>query len=390
MANAVDQVKELLAKNANGDGSVGQGRPEGLDDDGITNDDVSRAARAISGEGEEEHEQLDTGEEEGLEQGFEGEEEDQEGAEGDDEGQAAAQGDEEEDVTLSPTELGEVIGWDPKDVYEGIMVPLDDGQEPVSLGELKNSYQNGQRKITELETKLTEVEEGGQQQSQMAQMSQAMSQLTGYMEQLNQIEQTTDWEDLDEGEAANRRLKLMQAKQETFQKMQQLSVHEQQHRSEYLKKQKARMIDLVPDWKDDAKRKEGQTAIRSHLHTLGFSDAEINRIDDGRTMAMLNHYVSTVKELEELKAATGQAVKKVRKAPKVLRNAQGRFEPQNQGGQQAVNKIVARAKKTGNRSDQVDAVKAVLAQSQKGQSRSVSGRSPSRREVSDRTGRRRR
>jgi hypothetical protein len=158
--------------------------------------------------------------------------------------------------------------------------------------------------------------------------------------------------------------------------MQQLHAVEQKNKQETVVKNRQRMLDLIPDWKDDAKRKAGQDTIRSYLKdSYKMTDVEIDRIQDPRTMAVLNEVVSLRQQI----ADANKAVKRVRQAPRVLRNAAGQFTSEKTSAQTAVDKLVTRAKKTGSRQDAEAAVGAILAQSQKGQQRSVDGRNRRRR-----------
>jgi hypothetical protein len=382
--NDLAAAREIFSKTQNEDGSFGKGGnlPDETGVEGVTDNEV-RAAAAVARDAGVAGEVTPTFTEEQLndlqariDAGEQLSEEEASALEA-----AAGQGAEGgEDVVLSATELAEAIGWDPQDLYDGVLVPLDDGQEPMPLGELKNQYQDQRRTITEMEQKIEAAEQGGQQNSEMAQLSQGMMQLSSYMQQLNQIEQQTNWQELEEmdpAEATLKRQKLWQARQETGVKMQQLHQHEQGLRRQKNNEQRAKMVSLIPAWRDDAVRKSDQEALRGYLKTnYGFNDTELNRIQDARTMAVLQNYMATVKELNELKAQASLATKRVRQAPRVLRDKGGRFMS-GEGvdvEQKQISQLAAKAKQTGNKYDAREAVKALLERSQRGQKRSTSGR----------------
>ena len=346
----IDNIKGMIQKANNPEGEGQQQNTDGLTEE-------ERAAQAALEGGDDNVQSGEVGEQE---QGGQGEEEGDGDAAGDDAGQAAAQ--EGEDATVTPADLAEVVGWEAGDLYEGLVVPLDDGQEPMALGALKNGYQDQRRQITDLETQLEQVQtgaqEGRQQFGQMQQMSAQMMQLNGYMQSLDRMEQATDWKDLEEfnpTEAVLKRQKINQARQETQQAMQQLHTQEQGMRSQMMQKAATKLVELVPTWKEPETKKADQTVIRAHMKTYGYNDQEITGIADPRAMAML-------KELIDLRAqvtAAKAAVKKVRSAPQLLRNAAGRFKPQDKTLQ--ADKVIAKAKQTGNKHDQLNAAKAVFA-----------------------------
>jgi hypothetical protein len=346
----IDAIKSKMIE-------TGDATAPAMNTEGLTEEE--RALQEEEGTGDE---QLESGEEAGQEQGFEGEASDDEGAEGDEEDEAAAQGEqgEGEDVVLTATELAEAIGWEPQDVYEGVLVPLDDGQEPLPLGELKNRYQDQRRQITELEQQVENAGQAGEQQGVMGQISAEMMQLGGYMQQIDRLEKNTDWAELervDPNEAVLRRQKIMMARQETQGKMREVYQRDIQIRGQHIEKAKTKLIELVPSWSDADAKKKDQTEIRSYLKaTYQFTDKEINAIDDPRTMALLKEVV----DLRTQVAAAKAAVKRVRKAPRVLRNTAGRFQSPDKGKQ--ADAVVKRAKQTGKKGDQLNAAKAVLKQ----------------------------
>lgn len=99
-------------------------------------------------------------------------------------------------------------------------------------------------------------------------------------------------------------------------------------------------------------------------------------------MAVLQDYMSVKKELEALKAQAGEATRRVRQAPRVLRDRGGRFMSQSGSDveQKKIDQLAAKAKQTGNKVDAQAAVKALLSKSQRGIPRSTSGRAPRRRQ----------
>lgn len=260
--------------------------------------------------------------------------------------------------TYSVSDFAAAVGWEAKDVYDGIMVPLDDGQEPLSLGQLKNSHQNLIREHNALKEQHTQLEQqaagGGVQPGAM---SQEMIQAYGHLASLDRMEEQTDWKDLerrDPGQAALRRQKFAEARQEVGDYMQELQGKQREAMQAARQQATTKMVELIPSWSDQTAKSADFATIKARMAEVGFSEQEANSIMDPRTMVLL-------KELIDLRAQVAQAqgaVKRVRVAPKVLRNAQGRFSSPNP--QNIANDAVAKAKSTGKRDDQVRAVAALL------------------------------
>jgi hypothetical protein len=312
---------------------------------------------------EEERDELQSGEAEGEEQVIEGEDEGEEIAEGDEEGEEAeiegeVEGEEAADA-YTPQELAEAIGWDAAELYESLQIPLDDGQGSVSLGEFKNQFQNLSRENRQLKTQIEEGQAQTGSFAQAQQVSHEMQRLQFYLESIDQMERNTNWKELEEfnpNDAILKRQKFADARRDTEEQLRKVAMYEQQMTQQLLAKASEKMVELIPAWKDTEAMKADQNAIRGHMHKYQFSDQEINMIRDPRTMAMLKEYADMKAKFEE----AGLALKKVRKAPRVLRGPGGRFTSAAQTKQALAAQKVKKAQKSKNRFDEVDAVKALL------------------------------
>jgi hypothetical protein len=85
----------------------------------------------------------------------------------------------------------------------------------------------------------------------------------------------------------------------------------EQERLSVLPKERERMLDARPEWRDEGKFKEAQSAIRQAAHKLGFSDQELNGIYDHRVILALD----MVAKQQALQSAAPEALKRVRAAP---------------------------------------------------------------------------
>lgn len=327
------------------------------------------AGHIAAPEGEEQQETVDdelqSGEVGSEEQGLEGENQDLQAAEGDEAAEAAAEegaaagdqaGDEKDAYT--PAELAEAIGWEASDLYNTLQIPLDDGQGTIPLGEFKNKMQDLSRENKQLQT---QVEQAQTQQGSFAeaqQVSMEVMQLQSYYNNVEQMEKNTDWAALEEDDptaAVLKRQKFADVKSEVRQRMQQVQQQQYMAKQQHLQQANTKMLEMIPSWSDDSAKKADQDIIRTHMKTVGFADAEINQIADPRAMALLKELV----DLRAKFAAAEGAVNRVRKAPKVLRNSAGRFTRQDGQAERAA-KLKDKARRTGRRQDEVDAVKALL------------------------------
>ena len=270
----------------------------------------------------------------------------------------AAAGDGDGEI-YTPKQMAEAIDWDTKDLYEGLVIPLDDGQEALPLGELKNNYQNLTRENATMKTQLEK--QGGQLQqaqsgfAQNQQVSGEMLQAMSYLESINRMEQSTDWKELEEvdaTEAVLKRQKFQQARADVQGQIQLLTQQQEQAKQVYKQQAALKMVEIIPSWKDATVMQAEQDVIRTHMHTVGFADQEINQIIDPRVMGLL-------KELVDLRgkfAAAGDAAKKVRKAPRVITGRRGIKPKKGDDTKARVNK----ARQTGGKNDALNAVKSLI------------------------------
>ena len=281
---------------------------------------------------------------------------------------AAAAGEGEADEGLyTPTQLAEAIDWPVEDLYGSLVIPMDDGQPPVPLGEFKNNYQNLSRDHKALQDKFEE--QGGQLQQASAgfgqgqQMSNDMVQAMGYLGQIQRMEEGTDWaelEELDPSQAVLKRQKFQQARADVQGEIKVLQQQQEAAKQQYLQQAGVKMLELIPTWSDAEAKKTDQASIMAHMRTAGFVDQEIAQIADPRVMMLLKELV----DLRALKGAAGEAVKKVRNAPRVIAGRNRGAAPKKAEVTQA---FVDKAKETGSKGDTLNAVKAILKGGQKQQ-----------------------
>lgn len=260
----------------------------------------------------------------------------------------------ESDKKYTPTELAEAIGWETEDLYSSVMIPMKDG-ESVPLGEFKNKYQDLSHENTQLQAQLEEAKTNPVEQTQ--QLSAQMIEQMGMMQQIQRAEESTDWEELEEldpTEAILKRDKIRRAKDEVQANIQQIQLAEQTQRVEMVKKAEEKLLDMVPEWKDAEVRSKDEALMRQTALSYDYTDNEIMSIADPRLMKLLRR----LSHLESREKQASSAVEKVRKAPRRLKGQA--VSPIN--SETKINKLVSKAKQSGDRRDEYAAIKALLQQ----------------------------
>jgi len=262
--------------------------------------------------------------------------------------------------TYTVSEYAEATGWTAKDMYESVIIPMDNG-EKLPLGEMKNGYQDAQREIVTLKSDLEAAKSTAEQVQSVGvnnqQVSQEMLEKMGALQSIDAAEKSTDWEELeslDPSEALLKRDKIRRARDQVTGEIQQLQYQQQQQQQAYLQQATAKMYELVPEWKDTEVFSKDKESMRVVMRDFGFTDDETNTIADPRQMALLNRFT---KLLDKEKSASS-AVKKVRQAPKTLKGRQVVASTADDN----VTALANKARKSGNKNDELDAVKAILRQ----------------------------
>lgn len=94
---------------------------------------------------------------------------------------------------------------------------------------------------------------------------------------------------------------------------QQLQAEAQKQLPQRLAAERDKMLDAVPEWRDNTKFQAARSELSSYARNLGFSDAEISNIFDHRFMLVLRD----ASRYAQLQAQGSEAVKRVRAAPQM-------------------------------------------------------------------------
>ena len=266
---------------------------------------------------------------------------------------AVGEGAEPEEIT-TVSGLAEAIGYTPEELY-AINIGMGDGEEAISIGAIKDKYQESVRssktqkeEIEALKTQVQQANAPGGAASLNSELMQANAEIISIQNQYNGV----NWNQVeadDPGQAALLKQKYNEAFGAAQGKASQIQQGIQQGQAQRLQQGAVKLRELIPAWSDSAVMDSGQKEIRSLLHDSGYSDQVINGMDDPVAISLMNELV----QLRAEKAAGKKAVGQVRKAPKVLKGA---TKPSTSNA----DNLASKAKASGSRNDKVAAVRALL------------------------------
>lgn len=249
-------------------------------------------------------------------------------------GQQADPGEQEQqDDAPAYASLNEMLAAhkiDPESVMGLHVTAKIDGQEKqVPLSEVLKSYQlegHVNNKSIELANQRTAFEQERQAIRTLAQQQLQQNQQLGNIAQqmLNHDFNRVDWNALranNPAEFAALQAEFQQRQQGIQQYMgqiQQQVQHEEQQRQQALQQSVAaeseRLMNLRPEWRDQAAFAKDRQQMTQYARSLGFQDAELGQIFDHRYMLILHDAA----RYQALQAATPQALKQVRQAPQMV------------------------------------------------------------------------
>ena len=216
--------------------------------------------------------------------------------------------------------LAENVGIEVSDLYK-IAVPMSDGGEPRTIGELKDTALRAdaiEQQQADFETARIE------QESTLLKARQELQQLVAAIGQDNLSEQA---------------LNLLR-----------------QQSAQYLQEQKQQLLTMRPEWSDPAKAQEAQAEIAGAMESYGFTPAERSQVADARLIKAFHDlavYQKRIKaandRMRELRGKAKPAIQRGRKgqaAPKsdaLIKQAQGAKTSRDKTG--AVAALIAQGTK---------------------------------------------
>lgn len=228
----------------------------------------------------------------------------------------------------------------------------------VSLDELLNGYSRTadyQKKTQSLAEQRKAVEAERVKIQEAAKTRETYAQRLQVIEQL--LQQQSQGEDLSALKTEDpiayavamaekvERDKQLQAVQIERQRVQQEQMaHQQALLQKHMQAEQQKLVEAIPEFKDDVKAEVVRRDIRNYAKSIGFTDQELSQVYDSR--AVLALYKAA--QYDKLMANKGAATKKVATAPKTIRP--GTSNPQSSENE-AVKKERARLRQSGNKKD---------------------------------------
>jgi hypothetical protein len=228
----------------------------------------------------------------------------------------------------------------------------------VSLDELLNGYSRTadyQKKTQSLAEQRKAVEAERVKIQEAAKTRETYAQRLQVIEQL--LQQQSQGEDLSALKTEDpiayavamaekvERDKQLQAVQIERQRVQQEQMaHQQALLQKHMQAEQQKLVEAIPEFKDDVKAEIVRRDIRNYAKSIGFTDQELSQVYDSR--AVLALYKAA--QYDKLMANKGAATKKVAIAPKTIRP--GTSNPQSSENE-AVKKERAKLRQSGNKKD---------------------------------------
>jgi Tfp pilus assembly protein PilN len=228
----------------------------------------------------------------------------------------------------------------------------------VSLDELLNGYSRTadyQKKTQSLaeqrkavEADRVKIDEAAKTRETYAQRLQVIEQLLQQQDQGQDLASLKSEDPIAYAVAMGEKMerdKQLQAVQIERQRVQQeQQSHQQAQLQKHIQAEQAKLVEAIPEFKDDVKAEVIRRDIRNYAKAQGFSDQELSQVYDSR--AVLALYKAA--QYDKLMANKGVTSKKVANAPKTIRP--GTSNPQSSENE-TVKKDRAALRQSGNKKD---------------------------------------
>jgi len=133
----------------------------------------------------------------------------------------------------------------------------------------------------------------------------------------------------------------------------QMSEREQYERQQILTQERAALTEAVPEWQDESKMTQGMTELIEYARGQGYPDEELADV-------VMSRHVVTLRKAMMYDQGKSVAEKKVKKAPKMQRAANGRFVKKKESQLDNLVKAAKNAKGANKRLLERDAVATLL------------------------------
>ncbi len=222
--------------------------------------------------------------------------------------------------------LAAAIGVEPEWLYN-LKVPLADGREPITIGQIKDTIQETERQRELLSKHRADLEQRAQQIDAMLQVAtevpKAVADAQALVKSIEAEYARVDWKQLEArnpGKAALHRQKLNDAYAEATagvqMAMQQASQVQQAQFLQTRNEEIGKFLEFVPEWKDkNTAVKERDEIVNLFAQRYGIHPRELLGLTDHRYVRAMRDFMLMARQVQGADAAQ----KRVVKAPKTLR-----------------------------------------------------------------------
>jgi len=262
----------------------------------------------------------------------------------DEEPDAAAEAPEEtEPVSTAPIRLSDGTTLTLEEVEKGYLRQADYTRKTQAVAEQRKAQE------TEFEAVRAERQQYATQLQMLAEVlaSQGPDAPPPELRQTDPAEYAARMADV---MAHQQHLATVAAKQQQVQS--QVAADQAAKQAQYLAAERERLLDVVPEWRDQAIATRDLQALRAVGAEYGFSDQELDSVADHRALLLLRD----AKAWRDHRKATDHVKPKIAKAPVLKPGAQGAVAPKSAPDTQ---KALSRLKSTGKVDDAARALKAI-------------------------------
>jgi hypothetical protein len=274
--------------------------------------------------------------------------------------EAQAQPEDREEVEFNADANADDTGYEEEAVEESpkYRVKANGEELEVSLDELLNGYSRTadyqkktqslaeQRKAVEVErSKIAETAKVRDTYAQRLQVIEQMLQQQSGTEDLSQLRENDPiGYALAVADRSEKEKQIYAIRAERQRVQQEQAQQQSQVLQSHVQQEQQKLVDLIPEFKDEAKAEVIRRDIRVYAKSIGFSDQELSQVYDSRAVTAL--YKSMM--YDKLVAGKSGTLKKVQSAPKTLRP--GTSNPKS-SDQEAQKKDFERLRQSGNKKD---------------------------------------
>jgi len=243
------------------------------------------------------------------------------------------------------------------DMY-ALNVNLGEGQDPVTLGVLKDFYesnQNIEEVRTQLQTRETELQDELSRAKDAPAISNDLLQARAEVLAIQNQYGSIDWETLrtqDPGQYAalqtDMRTNFESAKARETQATNQVNTHQETYR----RMEQDKLYSAMPELKDDAVRVQTLTDVQKFATSYGFTSSELDKIEDSRLMKLL------IDASKTSVAKTTAKAKQVDKTPTASKPVASKATSLSR--KESLKRLTQKAKQTGETRDKVNAISAII------------------------------